>query len=557
MRLSNYFGRTLREAPADSESISHQLLLRAGFIRPMGSGLFSYLHLAQRSMTKIKNIIRHELDRIGGQEITMPIVQTASIWKETKRWYQIGQEMARFTDRNRHELLLAMTHEEALSDLVRKEIHSYKQLPKLLYHIQTKFRDEPRPRAGLIRAREFTMADSYSLAADWEELDRQYNAHYKAYKNIFSLCGLEILPVMSDSGIMGGDTAHEFMYLTPNGEDTLVICDTCGYTANLQVACFRKTSAPKEALAPIKKVHTPDCKTIEDLSAFLRIPRSKILKAVFFFATIANAEENKEKFIFALIRGDLEVNETKLSKTIGATSLRPATEEEVKSTGAEPGYGSPIGVTKDNHMLVIMDETIIDSPNLVAGANEPDYHYRDTNAYRDYLPDVVTDLASAEDGHACPKCSHTLHLKRGVEVGNIFKLGTHYSEAMHCTYINKDGQENLIIMGSYGIGIGRLLACVAEQHHDKNGLTWPITIAPYQVHLVLLRGKQSLDAEVLAEKLYMDLLNAGIEVLYDDRDESPGEKYHDADLIGLPLRITISSRSLQQGGAEIKLRCKR
>ena len=557
MKMSQLFGQTLRDAPSDADVESHRLLLRAGFIRSLGAGIFSYLHLAKRSMQKIEAILRDEMDRIGGQEISMPVVQPAEIWKETGRWVQIGSEMGRFKDKNDHDIVLAMTHEEVVADLVRREVQSYKQLPRLVYHIQTKWRDDPRPRAGLIRVREFTMKDSYSLDADWEGLDKQYRAHYQAYFNIYHRCSLDVIAVKSDSGMMGGKLAHEYMYLTSIGEDTLLLCDGCGYSANRQVARFQKPPAAPEELNPIEKVRTPACKTIEDLANYLGLPKSKTAKAVFFMASIPEGEELTEKFIFAVIRGDMELNETKLANTIGARDLRPATEDEIKAIGAVPGFASPlnlVGATHASVLQIVVDDSIPSSPNLVAGANETDTHLLNTNYPRDYQADLVTDIAAADEGAACPECGHLLQMARGVEVGNIFKLGTRYSDSLGCTFLDRDGQQKPVIMGSYGIGVGRLLACVAEEHHDKHGLVWPITVAPFHVHLVLLRGKGTPQAEETAERLYTDLKAAGIEVLYDDRDESPGVKFNDADLIGCPVRITVSERALTQAGVEMKLR---
>ncbi|HEX7540533.1 MAG TPA: proline--tRNA ligase [Anaerolineales bacterium] len=568
MKMSQLFGTTLRDTPAEAEVVSHSLLMRAGFIRPLGAGIFSYLHLAKRSMQKIKAILREEMDRIGGQEISMPVIQPADLWKETGRWYQVGSEMGRFSDRNEHDMVLAMTHEEVVADLVRREVQSYKQLPRLVYHIQTKWRDDPRPRAGLIRVREFTMKDSYSLDADWDGLDKQYRLHYQAYFNIYHRCGLDVIAVRSDTGMMGGKLAHEYMYLTPIGEDTLILCDACGYTANRQVARFQKTPAVPEELKPIEKVRTPECKSIEDLANFLGVPKSKTAKAVFFMATIPQDPKGlsrplgseQEQFIFAVVRGDMELNETKLANAVGARDLRPATEDEIKAIGAVPGFASPVGLPprpragEGSGVRVVIDDSIPSSPNLVAGANETAYHLLNTNTPRDYTADLVTDITAADEGAACPECGNPLRVSRGVEVGNIFKLGTRYSDALGCTFLDKDGQQQPVIMGSYGIGVGRLLACIAEAHHDEHGLVWPITVAPFQVHLVLLRGKGTPQAEEAADKVYADLQAAGIEVLYDDRDESPGIKFNDADLIGCPVRITVSERALAQGGVEMKLR---
>ncbi len=553
MRFSRMFGTTLREAPADVEAVSHQLLLRAGFIRPLANGIFSYLPLARRAMTKIENILREEINAIGGQEITMPVVNTADVWQETGRYYQIGSEMARFKDKNGHDMVLAMTHEEVVADLVRGEIRSYRQLPALVYHIQTKWRDDPRPRAGLIRVREFTMLDSYSLDATWEGLDAQYQAHYEAYFNIFRRCGLPVSAVQSDTGMMGGKLAHEYMYLAPIGEDTLMFCDKCGYSANRQVARFTKPTPDAEEALPLEKVATPHASSIEDLAAFLNIPASRTAKAVFFMATYEPYKDGRPRqteFVFAVVRGDMEINETKLANFLHAKELRPAVEEEIRAVGAEPGYASPVGL---QDVRVIVDDLISLSPNLVAGANENGYHLRNVNYGRDYKAKWVADIAAAVEGAGCPECGAPLRVSRGVEVGNIFKLGTRYSDALGCTFTGENGEQQPVIMGSYGIGVGRLLACVAEEHHDEHGLVWPVSIAPYPVHLVLLRGKTG-QAEALAEDLVAQLTAAGLEPLFDDRNESPGVKFNDADLIGLPVRITVSERALAQGGVEFKLR---
>ncbi|MFN2272759.1 MAG: proline--tRNA ligase, partial [Anaerolineae bacterium] len=426
MKMSQLFGQTLRQPPADAQIASHQLLIRAGYIRQLGAGIFSYLHLARRSMTKIENILREEMDGIGGQEITMPIVHPADVWKGTGRWYEIGSEMGRFCDRNERDMVLAMTHEEVVAELVRTEVRSYKHLPRLLYHIQTKWRDEPRPRAGLIRVREFTMKDSYSLDADWEGLDAQYRAHYQAYFNIAHRCGLSVIAVRSDVGMMGGKMAHEFMYLNYIGEDTLLICDSCGYAANRQIAGFQKPTPTEEKPGPIEKIATPGVTTIEDLAAFLDVPASRTAKAVFTMATVTEGQEDEEKFVFAIVRGDMDVNETKLANAVKAKALRPAKEEEIRAAGAVPGYASPIGV---EGVIVVVDDLIPQSPNLVAGANDEGYHLLNVNYGRDYRADVVADIAVAEEGHPCPQCGAAMRTSRGVEVGNIFKLGTRYSDA--------------------------------------------------------------------------------------------------------------------------------
>ena len=401
MRMSRLFSQTLRDVTADVEVASHQLLLRAGFIRPLASGIFSYLPLAQRSMRKIEDIIRCEIDAIGGQEITMPVVHPAELWQRTGRWYAVGTEMGRFQDKNERDMVLAMTHEEVVADLVSREIKSYKQLPQLVYHIQTKWRDDPRPRSGLIRVREFTMKDSYSLDADWEGLEKQYRAHYQQYFNIFHRCGLDVLAVRSDTGMMGGELAHEYMYLTPIGEDTLLLCDGCEYSANRQIATFAKQANPEEEPAAPEKIATPNTTTIEELTALLDIPAHKTAKALFLMATIGDGRDKKDAFVLAVIRGDMEVNETKLANAVGALEMWPARDEEIRAIGAEPGYGSPIGV---EGALVVVDDSVASSPNLVAGANEPGYHLANVNHGRDYTANVVADIASARQGDGCPNC---------------------------------------------------------------------------------------------------------------------------------------------------------
>lgn len=546
MRISQLFSQTLREAPAEAEIVSHQLLLRAGFIRQLAAGIFSYLPLARRSLSKIEAIIRAEIDAIGGQEVTMPVIHPADIWKETNRWYEIDDEMGRFNDKVGRDMVLAMTHEEVVTDLVRKEIQSYRQLPSLVYQIQTKWRDDPRPRAGLIRGREFTMKDSYSLDADWEGLEKQYRAHYQAYFNVFNRCSLPSIAVKSDTGMMGGKLAHEYMYLTPIGEDTLLLCDHCGYAANRQIAKFTKTAVSAEPAAPVEKIATPSTTTIETLANFLNIPETQTAKAVFMVATITEGSADAQRFIFAVVRGDMELNETKLGNAVKAKALRPASEDEIRAIGAVPGYGSPVGV---HDCIIVVDDLIPQSPNLVAGANEDGYHLKNVNYGRDYSAHLVTDITAAGEGDLCPVCQHGLRAVRGVEVGNIFQLGTRYTNAMGGKYLDKDGKQQPVIMGSYGIGVTRLLACIAEEHHDERGLIWPVTVAPYQVYLASLPGGES-----AAATLYADLWAQKIEVLYDDRDERAGVKFNDADLIGLPLRITVSKRSLDAGGVEFKRR---
>ncbi len=551
MRLSHFFSQTLREIPADCEVTSHQLLLRAGYIRQLGAGIFSYLPLAQRSLAKIMGIMREEINAIGGQEICMPVVQPADVWKETGRYFQIGSEMGRFKDKNNHDMVLAMTHEEVVSDLVRGLVKSYRQLPALVYHLQTKWRDDPRPRAGLIRVREFTMLDSYSLDADWEGLDAQYQAHYDAYVRIFNRCGVPAVAVRSDTGMMGGKMAHEYMYLSPIGEDSLLFCDSCGASANRQVARARKPLPQDEEMLPIERVATPGAASIAELAEFLSIPTAKTAKAVFFMATVSDESGAAiEKFVFAVVRGDYEVNETKVANLLKAKELRAATEEEIRKVGAVPGYASPLGL---KNVMVIVDELIPQAANLVAGANEAGFHLRNVNYERDFTAQIVADITSVSAGEACEQCGAPLRMERGVEVGNIFKLGTRYSDSLGCTFTDQNGELHPVIMGSYGIGVGRLLACAVEEHHDDKGLKLPLSIAPYPIHVVVLPGKQ-VDVWPVLEDLEQGLHLAGLEALVDDREESAGIKFNDADLIGCPLRVTVSERALKNGGLELKRR---
>ncbi len=556
MRMSKLFFQTLREAPADADVRSHQLMLRAGLVRQVAAGIFEYLPLGLRAKKKIEAILREEMDAIGGQEIVMPVVQPADLWKRTGRWYEIGDDLARLTDRGGRELVLGMTHEEVITELAAGVISSYRQLPVMLYQVQTKFRDEPRPRGGLIRVREFTMKDGYSFHASYASLDHYYPLVYQAYFNIFGRAGLDVIAVESDTGMMGGTMAHEFMALTEVGEDTLLICDGCGYKANRQVATFTKPEDGADASAdplPMAEVATPGIDTIAALADFLGIPQSRTAKALFLVATIEQDGEEKEQFVFVVVRGDMELNETKLSNALKARQLRPAQPEEIRAIGAEPGYGSPIGILSENVLLVV-DDLVLRSPNLVAGANREGWHLKNVNCGRDYEPDLIQDVVAAGDGHPCPVCSAPLRSVRGVEVGNIFKLGTKYSEAMEAVFLDEDGKSAPLVMGCYGIGAGRLMASVVETSNDDDGIVWPMTIAPQQVYLVSLATRRTPEVTEAADRVYSELKEAGIEVLYDDRDERAGVKFNDADLLGIPVRLTIGARGLKNGVVELKLR---
>jgi prolyl-tRNA synthetase len=554
MRVSKLFFQTLREVPADADIVSHQLLLRAGMIHQIAAGIFDLLPLALRVKHKIEDIFREEMDAIGGQEVTLPVVHPAELWQKTGRWQAIGSDLARFKDRAGRDMVLAMTHEEVMADLAQRYISSYRQLPTMLYQIQTKFRDEPRPRAGLIRVREFTMKDAYTFDRDEAGLDAYYPHFYQAYYNIFNRCDLDTIAVGADVGMMGGSQAHEYMALTPIGEDTLVLCAGCSYSANRQIATFRKPATPVAEPLALEEVATPNAETIADLAAFLGIPESETAKAVFMVGDIEQPDGTvAEKFIFSVLRGDMELNETKLTNAIKARRLRPAVTEEILAAGAQPGYGSPLGIRRDAVLLVV-DDLVAASPNLVAGANKPGYHVRNTNYGRDYSADLVTDLVAVSDGYACPVCGSPVYTSRGVEVGNIFKLGTKYSVAMGATYLDENGESKPIVMGSYGIGSERLLAVIIEHHHDDNGIQWPITIAPYQVILVSLATEKTPELAAAAEQIYADLQAAGVEVLYDDRDERAGVKFNDADLLGIPIRLTLGGKGLKNGIVEMKLR---
>jgi prolyl-tRNA synthetase len=544
MRLSELFFTTLRDAPAEMEMPSARLLVRAGYIRQLGSGIFTLLPLGFRVAARIEQIIREEIDAIGGQEMSMPVVHPGDLWRETGRYDTVGPALVRFKDRAGRDMVLAMTHEEVVADLLRDIVQSYRQLPVIVYHFQTKFRDEPRARGGLIRVREFVMKDSYSCDRDEAGLDRSYELHYAAYSRIFERMGLDTVPVGADVGMMGGTLAHEFMALNPLGEDTLVLCDQCGYAANQQIAVVRKPEPVAEQMAPLEEVATPGTSTIATLAAHVGIGAERTAKAAFF-------ADQDGRLITAIVRGDYDVNETKLANAAGAAELRPARPEEIVAAGMVPGYASPIGA---HDTLVVVDELVTASPNLVAGANRQDVHYRNVNVGRDFTPDVVIDIVSARAGDACPECGGHVRLENGIEVGNIFKLGTRYTAALGATYLGEDGERHPIVMGSYGIGVGRSLACVVEAHHDEKGIVWPESVAPYAAHLVAIGGARDPSVTDAADGLYRRLTDANVDVLYDDRDESPGVKFTDAELLGMPRIVTISPRSLAAGGAEVTLR---
>ncbi|MEX0629389.1 MAG: proline--tRNA ligase [Chloroflexota bacterium] len=542
MRLSRLFFTTLREDPADAEMVSHRLLVRAGYVRQLGSGIYSLLPLGFRVTRRVEQVIREELNAIGGQEMEMPVVHPADLWKESGRYQKIGPELVRFKDRAGRDMVLAMTHEEVVADLVRDFVHSYRQLPVIVYHFQTKFRDEPRSRGGLIRVREFVMKDSYTLDADEAGLDRGYELHREAYVKIFQRLGLPTVIVGSDVGIMGGSEAHEFMVLNEYGEDTLVLCESCGYAANQQVAIVARPDPPAEEPMNAEEVATPAADTIASLAEQLGIGTDRTAKAMFYLT-------GDGRLVTAIVRGDFEVNETKLTNAVKAVGgLRPAHVEEIRAAGMEPGYASPIGA---HDTVVVVDELAARSPNLVAGANRHGYHLLNVNHGRDFSADLVVDITNAREGDPCRQCGKPVVLRHGIEVGNIFKLGTDFTRALGATYLAEDGSRQLVVMGSYGIGLGRNVACIVEEHHDEKGIVWPREVAPYPAHLVALGAGKDPAVGEAAEGLYQRLTDAGVEILYDDRDESPGVKLTDAELLGMPTILTISTRSLAAGGVEV------
>jgi prolyl-tRNA synthetase len=523
---------------------SHRLLLRAGYIRPLGAGIYSLLPLGMRVNMHVTQVIREEMNAIGAQEMLMPVVHPADLWRETGRYDQIGPEMGRFQDRGGRDMVLAMTHEEVVTDLLRKLISSWRQLPQQMYHFQTKWRDEPRSRGGLIRVREFTMKDAYSADRDEAGLDHSYKLYYHAYTRIFARLGLKTIAVASDVGMMGGSQAHEFMAFSEYGEDTLVICDTCNTASNRQVARVRRATPASEAPLPLEEVKTPNAPTIEALAKQLGVGPERTAKAVFF-------ADRDARLIVAIVRGDDDVEETKLTNAIGARDLRPAREEEIRATGMVPGYASPIGA---KGALVVVDELVAASGNLVAGANKEGYHVKNVNVPRDFTPDHIVDLASAKAGDACLGCGGAVRLEKGIEVGNIFKLGTRYSAALGAEYADDAGVSHPIVMGSYGIGVGRAAACIAEAYHDEKGLAWPAVVAPFDAQVALLGSNKDARVEEAAVALERAASAAGLELLVDDRTESPGVKFADAELLGAPWTITISPRSLDAGGAELTRR---
>jgi prolyl-tRNA synthetase len=542
MRVSKLFGKTLRQAPAEAESVSHQLLLRAGMIAQEAAGIYSYLPLGWRVLKKIENVIREEIDKAGGQELMLPVLQPFELWQQSGRDVSFGKSLFTLTDRKEHTLALGPTHEEIIADIARRYVQSYRDLPLLPYQIQTKLRDEPRPRGGLLRVREFIMKDLYSLDADEAGLHESYQKMCQAYKNIYARLCLPALMVEADSGAIGGKDSHEFMLLTQDGEDEVIYCSNCDYAANAEKAQFMKTGTDAESLLPLEEIATPATRTIEEVAAFLGVPPSQTLKAVFYFSD--------GQFVFVVIRGDLEVNETKLRNGLKSSELRLATEAEVTEAGIVAGFASPIGI---KGVKVVADDSMTSGTNFIVGANKPGYHFRNANYPRDFQVDLMADIALARPGDSCPKCQGKLSSSRGIEVGHVFKLGTFISEKLGASFLDSDGKSRPIVMGSYGIGLGRLLAAIVEQSHDDKGIIWPLSVAPYQVYLCPLSMEKPTILST-SEKIYQELQKADIQVLFDDRDDSPGIKFNDADLLGIPLRLTLSPRTLQSQSVEAKWR---
>lgn len=547
MRASNLYAPTLRNTPAEAEIVSHQLMYRAGFIRKSAGGMYTFLPLAWRTIRKIEQIIREEMDAAGGQEIMMPILQPSELWEESGRWSVYGAEMMRIKDRHGRDFCLGPTHEEMITALVRDEVRSYKQLPLMLYQIQDKFRDERRPRFGLMRSREFIMQDLYSFDKDVEAMNVSYQKMYDAYSRIFTRCGLAFRPVEADNGAIGGGHSHEFTVLAENGESSIAVCTKCDYAASDEKAELATIKAPEEEQLPLEKVATPDTSTIEALVDFLQVPIEKTIKAVAY-------QTDAGELVLAFVRGDHEVNEIKVLNAIeGAQELTMAEDSLITEAGGCAGFMSPIGIKAGTHIVV--DGTVMEMYNAVAGANEKDAHYKNVNPKRDFTNEglIVTDIRLVNEGDHCPHCGAPMEMTRGIEAGQVFTLGTKYSEAMGAKFLDENGKEHPLYMGCYGIGVGRTMAAAIEQNNDEDGIVWPRAIAPFEVLVVAVNGKKE-DQLQYAEEIYGECQKAGLDTLLDDRKERAGVKFKDADLIGYPLRITIGPKAVEEGDIEVKIR---
>ena len=542
MRMSRLLLKTLREAPADADLPSHKLLIRAGLISQLAAGLYSFTPLGWKVFRRLESIIREEMDRAGAQEVHLPALHPIELWEKSGRAAAMGETLFRLSDRKEHGFALGPTHEEVISDLAGRTIQSYRDLPVTLYQIQTKFRDEPRPRGGLIRLREFTMKDAYSFDTGWDTLDASYALAFQAYVRIFQRAGVPVIPVAADSGAIGGKDSQEFIFLTPNGEDEILLCPSCGYAANAEKAEFRRPVPVAGEPLPMERIATPGQRTIDDLVAALGIEARQTCKAVFFRAD--------GQPVFVAIRGDLDVNEVKLKNTLKAKELEAMDERMVRAAGLVAGSASAVGL---QGMTIVADPSAVEAPNLVAGANEDGFHLRNVNHGRDWQANIVAEIALARAGDACATCGTPLEVKRGMEMGHVFKLGTIYSESMGVYYLDEQGERKPAVMGCYGIGVERMLAACIEANHDDNGITWPAGVAPYDVHLVGLNLDQAPVAAAVAN-IEAALLDAGLTCLIDDRAESAGVKFKDADLLGMPARVTVSPRALEKGGVEVKAR---
>lgn len=537
MRLSKMHLKTLREVPNEAELASHILLLRGGMIRKLASGIYGYMPLGWRSIRKIENIIREEMDKSGSQEVLMSAIQPAELWQESKRWFAYGPEMWRVKDRHEREFCLGPTHEEIFTDIVRNEISSHRQLPVNLYQIQTKYRDEARPRFGLMRSREFIMKDAYSFDKDEEGLDESYKEMYETYERIFTRCGLTFRAVEADTGAIGGSNSHEFTAISEVGESEITYCNACKMAATTEKAEVADECSEEDVKEiPLEKIYTPNTKTITEVAQYLDIDEKKTIKALLFVTHDDQGE--KSGYAIAFIRGDRELNEVKLINALGIHEhqIEFADEAEIAdATGAVGGFTGPIGLV---NCTVVIDSELTKLKNLCAGANEKNYHIKNVNYGRDYKGDIIADIKTLKANDPCPKCGAPVKHARGIEVGQVFKLGTKYSDSMGAVYKDENQKDKPIVMGSYGIGVSRTLAAIIEQNHDENGIIWPMPVAPYEVMITVVKVKDDVQME-LAEKMYDELVEAGIEVLLDDRDERVGVKFKDADLLGVPIRITV------------------
>ena len=544
MRVSKLYAPTLREVPAEAEVVSHQLMLRAGFMRKAAGGIYTYLPLAWRVLKKIERIVREEMDAKGSQELLMPIVQPAEIWQESGRWDVYGAEMFRLQDRHNRCFCLGPTHEEMVTTLIRGDVRSYRQLPLSVYQIQNKYRDERRPRFGLMRGREFIMKDAYSFDRDEAGLDRSYQDMYDAYTNIFTRCGLNFRPVEAESGAIGGSGSHEFMVIADSGEAEIVFCTSCDYAANVEKAELFPLEAEEEAMLTKEEVVTPDCKTIADVCAYLKLPVDHSVKAV--------AYNSEKGLILCFVRGDHEVNEIKVINTCGVIDLEMATEEQLAAAGTVGGYMGPVGID-NKKVIVVVDATVMKMHNVCCGANKEGFHFINVNPDRDFTPTYVADIRLIQEGDPCPHCGGEVSKARGIEVGQVFKLFTKYSSALKATYLDENGKEQPMVMGCYGVGVSRTMAAAIEQNYDDNGIIWPIEIAPYHVLVVPVNTKDEASA-AKAEEIYMQLKKVGLATVIDDRNERPGVKFKDADLIGYPLRVVVGPKTLTEGKLEVKIR---